>query len=99
MSKRYNVVEVTGIAGRNSDTIAYGRREHRTELAASTVAARIRDMRRWASGTYDHVTDTGDSKVLRIVTASHYVTGVENVRILRIRPVAATSASDVAVTR
>lgn len=86
MSKRYQVTEISGVASRNTGSLI-GRRESRTELAESTLRRRISELRKWSNSIYDGFGDTGDSDILRVVTASHYVTGVENVRILRIRPV------------
>ena len=94
MTKRYHVTTITGIEGRNG-VQASGRAESRSVLAASTVRNRITVLRRWANGTYDVYRDDGNVDVLRVITDVHYVAGVPNVTILRIRPV----ASGVAVIR
>lgn len=84
---RFHVTTIIGVMPRNGSNTLIGRRESRDVLALSTVRKRIATLRSWASSTFDGFSDTGDTNLLRIVTASHYVTGVENVTILRIRPV------------
>jgi len=86
--QRYNVTDMRGIATRSNAGRVFDAHSTRKTLAASTVRQRVAAMRQWANGTYDSFDDSGDMQTLRVVTAIHYVTGVPNVRQLRVWPVA-----------
>ncbi len=54
------------------------------ELARSTVNGLIRELKGWASGSADHITDV-DSAGWRLITAHHWINGFENIRVLHIQ--------------
>jgi hypothetical protein len=54
------------------------------ELAYSTVTGYIRELKQWASGHADHITDV-DSAGWRMITAHHWINGFENIRVLHIQ--------------
>jgi hypothetical protein len=54
------------------------------ELARSTVNQYIRDLKKWAGGYADHITDV-ESAGWRIITGHHWINGFENVRVLHIQ--------------
>jgi hypothetical protein len=54
------------------------------ELAYSTVTNYIRDLKAWASGSADHITDV-NSAGWRLITAHHWINGFENIRVLHIQ--------------
>jgi hypothetical protein len=54
------------------------------ELARSTVNGYIRELKNWAGGYADHVTEVY-SAGWRLITAHHFINGFENVRVLHIQ--------------
>lgn len=54
------------------------------ELAYSTVTGYIRDLKKWAGGYADHITDV-NSAGWRLITAHHWINGFENIRVLQVQ--------------
>lgn len=83
-SKRYQIIESWGYGHRGG--IRYADVTEPRVLAASTVAGLVREVRRWASGHADTFSDA-TSDGWRVVIASHWVNGFENIRRISMREV------------
>ena len=88
MTQRYAIIEAHGIARRmrHSEAIKFDHVRPST-VSESTVRRRVAELRQYASGVYDTFNDVTFDDGVRSISARHYVTGVENVRTLRIEAV------------
>ena len=83
---RYEVIESYGYGHR--DGIRINERTAPRNLAESTVRGLIRELKQWASGYADTVSDvTGPETGVRLITGHHWINGYENIRQLSIKPV------------
>ncbi|QDH93042.1 hypothetical protein SEA_STEPHIG9_97 [Mycobacterium phage Stephig9] len=97
MSKRFIVKQLWGHSYRNTGNMNWTHAETK-DLAESTVRQYIRELKGYASGFADYVSDNkfeGCTKPdcdkpshqpIRVITAHHFVNGFENIRELRITP-------------
>jgi hypothetical protein len=82
MATHYEVVESFGYGHRAG--IRINESTAPRVLAGSTVRGLIRELKGWANGYADSVHEV-NSGGARLITATHWVNGFENVRQLRIR--------------
>ncbi len=87
MSQRCEVTESYGYGTRAG--IRINERTAPRTVSASRANALVRELKRYASGFADSVSDVTDTETgVRLVTGHHWVNGFENVRQISVRPVA-----------